>query len=206
MIEKIKNFKYIEVVAALLLTLIFFIFFNIFFQLKYEQIDDFTMMSIISSANGNYSLYAIFIHPVICGIIILLYKTGICLNWYSIFMLLIQFISFCTIGTFLIKKHKIKGILLYIIFMIFFYSKLMYNLQFTSIAAISEIAGIIAIIHKREKASIWGIILIAIGAMIRFKTIFLTIPYLVIYFAYISIKNKKLYNVKTWIVLTLAIL
>lgn len=74
-ILKITNRKYFELIVIVLINLIFFIICNTLFEFKYEQVDDFIIMNLISKSDGLYSLYGVQIHPVICGFIILLYKT-----------------------------------------------------------------------------------------------------------------------------------
>lgn len=194
--EAIKKRK--ELIIAITITLIFFVIFNIFFQLKYEEIDDFVMMNLISAADGNYSIYGIFIHPMICTIIMLLFKTSININWYTIVILAIQFASFSAIGTILIKKNKKTGVILYLFLILVIYSKLLLYIQFTSTSALALIAGVILIIYSKEiqeyknKYFIYGLIFIAIGAMLRFSSCIMTIPFLGIYYIYDMIKNKKI--------------
>ena len=50
---------------------------------------------------------------IICGIIILLYKTAIDINWYTVFLLIMQFISFTIIGTVFTKKNKKQDFFLF---------------------------------------------------------------------------------------------
>lgn len=200
-IEKLKNWKYINVVIAIIINLIIFIFVNVFSQLKYEQVDDFMMMNLISASDGNFSLYGVFMHPLICGMIILLFKTGININWYSVFMLFLQFISFTVIGSILLEKHKKKGVFLYIIFATIFYTRLLINIQFTTVAAICITAGILLVIYREKRISVMGLALIAIGAMIRFDTLILTLPFLFIYYCFIGIKNKEIFNLKNVLII-----
>lgn len=194
--EQIKKRK--ELIISIIITLVFFIIFNMVFQLRYEEVDDFVMMTLISGADSDYSIYGIFIHPLLCTIIMLLFKTGISINWYTIVILLIQFASFTAIGTVLIKKNDKIGAILYLFLISVIYSKLLLYIQFTSTAALALTAGIILIIYSREKEEsknkffIYGLIFIAIGSMLRFNSYITTMPYLVIYYIYDMIKNKKI--------------
>lgn len=72
---KIVNKKYFELIVIFFINIIFFIICNNLFEFKYEQVDDFIIMNLISKSDGLYSIYGVQIHPIICGFIILLYKT-----------------------------------------------------------------------------------------------------------------------------------
>lgn len=72
---KIVNKKYFELIVIFFINIIFFIICNNLFEFKYEQVDDFIIMNLISKSDGLYSIYGVQMHPVICGFIILLYKT-----------------------------------------------------------------------------------------------------------------------------------
>lgn len=184
------------------INLSFFILFNTLFQIKYEQVDDFIIMNLISGSDGFYTIFGVCIHPFICAIIMLLFKTGININWYSIVLLVLQFCSFTIIGTVLIRKNKKIGIITYILFMLIYYSKMLMYIQYTSIAAMCIIAGVVSIIYfmdnmKQNKIFfIVGIISIIIGTMLRMNTIIITIPFLAIYVLYYVIKNKQYFYLK----------
>ena len=200
--EKLKKMLLNSNTHIILITLAFFLIFNLFFQIKYEQVDDLGIMNLISGSDGHYSIYGVFIHPVLCTIILLLFKTGININWYSIVLLVIQFISFTIIGIVLTKKSKKLGIFLYIIFMLIYYSKMLYYLQYTSIAALAMTAGILAILYfidnmeNNKKFFITGIIFVVIGTMLRQKSIIITLPFLILYVLYYIIINKKKIYIK----------
>ena len=86
--EKAKKFlenKYFGVILVTIINIVFFVVCNKLFTFKYEQVDDFIIMNLISKMDGSYSVYGVQMHPIICGIIILLYKTTININWYTIF-------------------------------------------------------------------------------------------------------------------------
>ena len=71
--DKIKDLlknKYFDFIIIILINIIFFCTFNYLYQPKYEQVDDFIIMNLISKMDGNYSIYGIHMHPVICIIII----------------------------------------------------------------------------------------------------------------------------------------
>ena len=194
-LKKVVDSKYFIPCFVIAINTIFFIICNIVFELRYETLDDFTIMKIISKLDGTYSIYSVYIHPLLSFIIMLLYKTGISINWYTITMLLIQFISFTTIGIILLNKDKKIGTIFYLLIIIVFYAKILCIINYTSVAAVAILAGIIALMYSLDKNSkkskIIGFILLTIGIMSRKESFMIVIPFYIIYSIYYSIKNKN---------------
>ena len=191
-ISEIINKKYFIPIFVILLNTVFFILFNIFLQPRYETIDDFIMMKIISKLDGNYSIYGIFIHPALCTIIMMLYKTGINVNWYSIFFFIMQFISFTVIGITLMKNNKKYGLIYYFIIIFTIYPRILLSMNFTSTATIIMASGfVILMCEKNKKTMALGYLLILIGVMLRWKTIIFTFPFYIIYSFYYMLFEKK---------------
>ena len=143
------------------------------------------------------------IHPLICAIIILLYKIGININWYTIFMLGMQFISFTIIGTIFVNKNKTFGILLYTSFIFIIYSKLLSYIQYTTVSMLCIASGLILLIDSLKDIKVINklkfviaILMIIIGCMIRFSTIIIALPFMVIYFICKLIKEKDIKVIK----------
>lgn len=149
-IRKIIDSKYFNCIFIISINLVFFIICNMIFQLRYETVDDFTIMKIISKLDGTYSCYSIYIHPILSFFIMLLYKTGININWYTVFILLLQFISFSLIGTILLNKNKRIGSVFYLMIMSTMYCNLLLIINYTSVAAIVILSGIISILYYLE--------------------------------------------------------
>lgn len=212
-INKILNSKYFEVILSILINMIFFLACHILFTPQYEQVDDFIIMTLISKADGMYTIYGVQIHPIICAIIILLYKTGININWYTIFLLAMQFISFTIIGTIFIKKNKTLGIPIYIVFVLAIYTKMLIYIQYTTVSMLCIASGFLILIYymrnikNTSKVSlILANIMIAVGAMIRFSTILIFIPFAFIYFIFKLIKDRDFKVIKIGLIITLSIL
>lgn len=212
-VQKVLDSKYFELMLVVIINIVFFIICNKLFTPKYEQVDDFIIMNLISKMDGNYSLYGIQMHPIICGIIILLYKTTININWYTVFMLFMQFVSFTIIGTVFINKNRKIGILAYIAFVFMIYSKMLSYIQYTTVSMLCIVSGFILLMHTIKKIEtiskpriIISILIILIGCMIRFSTIIIAAPFIVIYFICKLIKEKKLKVVGIALVLIVAIL
>ena len=200
--EIIEN-KYFIPIFVISVNLIFFLICNLVFELRYETIDDFNIINIISKLDGTYNFYAVYIHPVLSYIIMLLYKTGVNINWYTIFMLCLQFLSFTTIGIILLKKNRKIGIISYIFIILTIYMRILVLINYTSVAAITILAGVISIIYyietSNKKTNILGLILIAVGTMLRWKSIIIVLPFYIVYMIYDIIKNKKYISIKMFI-------
>ena len=195
-IKEIINSKYFNFIFIISINLIFFIICNMIFQLRYETVDDFTIMKIISKLDGTYSYYSIYIHPVLTFFIMLLYKTGININWYTFLLLTLQFISFSLIGIILLNKNKRTGTLFYLMIILTLWSNLLLTINYTSVAAILILSGIISILYylesNRKRYRNIGLILITIGTMLRWKSIIISLPFYIIYVVICAI--KKQYN------------
>ena len=207
-IVEISNKKYFVPIFVVAINFLFFIICNKIFELRYETVDDFTIAKIISALDGHYSIYGVYIHPVICFFIMMLYKTGININWYTVFLLVIQFISFSAIGIVLVQRNKKSGIGLYLILIFIYYSRLLVIINYTTIAATAIVAGIIVLLqYKNKKQKLFGYILLIIGIMLRTKAIALVIPFYIIYiiFNLIEKRNLKLNSVISIVLLFLVI-
>lgn len=209
-VNKLVNSKYFISCFVIVINFIFFIICNFIFEPRYETVDDFTIMKIISKLDGTYSFYSIYIHPILSFIIMLLYKTGININWYTIFLLALQFISFTIIGIIMLNKNKKIGALCYLGILTAIYSNLLLVINYTSIAAIGVLAGIILLIYYHEydikKYKVIGLILITVGTMLRWKSAIISLPFYIVYTIYFTVKNKDFKILKNLIIITLIIL
>ena len=191
-IKEISNYKYFVPIFVVIVNLIFFIICNLIFELKYETVDDFMMMKLISKVDGEYSIYGVFIHPVICALVMFLFKTGINVNWYTVFLLAMQFVAFCTIGINLINKNKKYGICFYLVIISLIYPQILTAINFTSTATVVLIAGVSTIMFDAKKSfRILGYCLISIGLMLRWATLALVIPFYIIYSIYNVISKRE---------------
>ena len=194
------NNKYFIPIIIILTTIVFFLIINLIFEPRYETIDDFMMMNIISKSDGTYSFYSVYIHPFFSFLIMLLYKTGLNINCYTFSMLLVQFISFVTIGIILMNKNKKIGFICYLFIIFIIYSRILLIINFTGIATSAIIAGITSLMfsieHGSKRLKIWGLILIVIGVMIRWHAIIIVLPFYIVYSIYNYIKYKRIQPIK----------
>ena len=91
---------------VIVINLIIFSIANIFFNIKYEQVDDFIIYNLYSGLDGTYNFHGVYIHPILCILIGLFFRIAPQINWHTIFLLLMQFICFTTIGYIILQKHK----------------------------------------------------------------------------------------------------
>ena len=72
----------------------------------YETIDDYMIQEICAGYYGEYNQYIIQMNVLIGKFLVYLFKIVSNVNWYFLFLIVLQFISFTTIGSYIIK---IKG-------------------------------------------------------------------------------------------------
>lgn len=179
-----------KLLIVVLINLVIFGITNIMFNIKYEQVDDFIIYNLYSGLDGTYNMHGIYIHPVICIILSLLFRIIPQINWHSIFLLSMQFICFTLIGYTILKKHNNGiSIVLYTIFASIFYSTLLMLIQYTSVAALLILTSFILLIdmieQKENKSKMYKLLIISLftlGIMTRMQSLLIIIPFMGIYF------------------------
>lgn len=180
---------------VMVINLLIFSITNIFFNIKYEQVDDFIIYNLYSGLDGTYNFHGVYIHPILCILIGLFFRIAPQINWHTIFLLLMQFICFTTIGYIILQKHKTPlSILIYTIFASIFYTTLLLLIQYTSVAALLILTAFFITIYnienKSKKWTILAILLYAIGIMTRMQSLLIIVPFMGIYLLYYLIKYK----------------
>ena len=178
-----------------------FVIANILYSLKYEQIDDMIMYGLYSGLDGTYNIHGVYIHPVICFILSILFRICPSINWHTIFLLLMQFICFTTIGTILVNKNNSKfSYIAYSVFASVCYVSLLLLIQYTSVSALLIATAFFIIFdiiereQKNTKKLLFSIVLFTIGIMTRMQSLLIIAPFFAIYFVYKLanfIKNKN---------------
>ena len=181
----------------ILINLIIFSIVNTVFDIKYEQVDDFIIYNLYSGLDGTYNFHGVYIHPVICILVGLLFRIIPTINWHSIYLLLMQFICFTIIGYIIVKKQKNEiSILIYTLFASIFYTALLLLIQYTSVAALLILTAFFIIINeidKQNKTKKWIILsslLYLLGIMTRMQSLLIIVPFFVIYLIYYLVKYK----------------
>ena len=180
---------------VMVINLLIFSITNIFFNIKYEQVDDFIIYNLYSGLDGTYNFHGVYIHPILCILIGLFFRIVPQINWHTIFLLLMQFICFTIIGYIILQKHKTPlSILIYTIFASIFYTALLLLIQYTSVAALLILTAFFITIYNIEnKSKRWTILagfLYAIGIMTRMQSLLIIVPFMGIYLLYYLIKYK----------------
>ena len=180
---------------VMVINLLIFSIANIFFNIKYEQVDDFIIYNLYSGLDGTYNFHGVYIHPILCILIGLFFKIAPQINWHTIFLLLMQFICFTIIGYIILQKHKTPlSILIYTIFASIFYTALLLLIQYTSVAALLILTAFFITIdnieNKNKKWTILAGVLYAIGIMTRMQSLLIIVPFMGIYLLYYLIKYK----------------
>lgn len=221
MLEKLKKFKNSNLFIVILINLIIFGLVNIMFDIKYEQVDDFIIYNLYSGLDGTYNIHGIYIHPLICMLLSMLFRIIPQINWHTIFLLSMQFICFTIIGNRILKKHKNPvSIIMYIVFAGVFYTTLLLLIQYTSVAALLILTAFFIIVDEFEsrketqkenreisvgkneentqeenkqsrKSIILASILFAIGIMTRMQSLMIIAPFFLLYAIYNLIIWKK---------------
>ncbi len=182
-------------VLVIVINLLIFSITNIFFNIKYEQVDDFIIYNLYSGLDGTYNFHGVYIHPILCILIGLFFKIASQINWHSIFLLLSQFICFTIIGYIILKKHKTPlSILIYTIFASIFYTALLLLIQYTSVAALLILTAFFITIdnieNKSKKWTILSTVLYVIGIMTRMQSLLIIAPFMGVYLLYFLVKYK----------------
>ena len=180
---------------VMVINLLIFSIANIFFNIKYEQVDDFIIYNLYSGLDGTYNFHGVYIHPILCILIGLFFRIVPQINWHTIFLLLMQFICFTIIGYIILQKHKTPlSILIYTIFASIFYTALLLLIQYTSVAALLILTAFFITIYNIEnKSKKWTIlagVLYAIGIMTRMQSLLIIVPFMGIYLLYYLVKYK----------------
>lgn len=180
---------------VMVINLLIFSIANIFFNIKYEQVDDFIIYNLYSGLDGTYNFHGVYIHPILCILIGIFFKIAPQINWHTIFLLLMQFICFTIIGYIILQKHKTPlSILIYTIFASIFYTALLLLIQYTSVAALLILTAFFITIYnienKSKKWTILAVLLYAIGIMTRMQSLLIIVPFMGIYLLYYLIKYK----------------
>ena len=178
-----------DTIIVICINIVIFYLVNLFFDIKYEEVDDFIIYNLYSGLDGTYSFYGIYIHPFLCAILGVLFRIVSTINWHTIFLMSMEFICFTIIGNIFIKKHNSSrtSIVVYSIFAAVFHTTLLLLLQYTSIATLLMATALYMLLQEieSEKSKYYKVTYLAlftIGAMLRLQSLLICIPYFLIYF------------------------
>lgn len=173
----------------------------IFFVPQYEMPDDYGMNAIVNGVFGQYDNHTIFIHMWLSNIIVGLNRAFEGINWYSILQYGSVFGACCSLCYVLIRRDNKRGSIVSCIVMATCSAQLYVHPQFTKTAGVVTIIGILLIIVG-EKLQIFGVLLVILGAMWRWRGWFFW-PALMIPFGIVEILKNVLGGQSTKIKQTL---
>ena len=177
---------------ALLLNITALIIRLIFFEIKYEVSDDYMTDAVLSGAFGNgYDPHLLFGNIILGYILVFFYKLIPSISFYFVLLVALAFVS-VTVVLYLLFKKKINLVTfcLAVVFLSCFTDDLYVLIQFTKVSAVAGIAGGLLVLNglwNEEKKLRWiisGSVLMILGTLVRFDTIFLFGIFLVISFIF----------------------
>lgn len=171
------------------------------FPACYKQNDDVFMSWIASGVgvpSGLPNEHLVFIHYYIGIFLSNMYLLLPNIEWYSLLLVLIHFISFNVLVFCLINASKEKWIKL--MFLLIFYAfefRILFWLQFTTTAAIAATAGLLLCIKFNKKSIVLGVILFLVGLLLRYHAAMLvgliSAIYIVLFYRKLELKLKRIY-------------
>lgn len=199
--KKINDFvKRHPIYSALIINFVFLIAVLLFCDMKYEVSDDFVMDTILSGAYGTkYDAHLLFSNMILGYGLKLLYMIFPVVSWYFVMHIVLCFMSLTVISAILLcKKSDVWGIFFAILFVSFFSDDLYLLVQFTKTAAVCIMAGGLLLLYsywnlkskKKYIVGAFGIILCLTGAMVRSACINMVLPFLVLIYVGILIKQR----------------
>lgn len=147
----------------------------VFLHPYYGSNDEFTLASIASGAYGSMSWYFIYLHSGLGWLIKLFYLLIPSLNWYTIIMYAMIFLSLTAIGFVWIERSERTGTILAVLLIMASLQPLYVEMQYTKTAAAVTAAGYVLLLGQRnEKGKVLryvpGILLLLLGSWIRFES------------------------------------
>lgn len=204
--EKMKNRKKL-ILYVLAFNAFFLLICLLFFHPHFETNDDYALVSIVAGAMGKPSEYTVFIHVLIGKLLAGLFSIAPAFNWYTFFMYLVTFVSVNAVTLVLAEKKRGISYILCFAFATFFAYDCYVNVQFTKVAGIATLAGLVVLWFTYTSKKHWGFYIagglwIVLGSMIRFSAFSMVAcvaaSFLILDLirGYISSKDKKKFAVK----------
>lgn len=143
----------------------------LFLHPYYGSNDEFSLAAIASGAYGSYTHFFIYIHSGFAWILKAFYLLAPGLNWYTLVMYGMIFLSLTAIGFTWIGQNKRTGLALSIMLSLCSLWPLYVEMQYTKTAAVVTAAGYALLLvggEKRLKKAA-GIVFLLLGSWIRFE-------------------------------------
>lgn len=189
----LKYFKAHKLLIAFLYSSLLMGLAILFLPIRFEENDDIVML-LLASGNytGNFESNLIFINPIYGAVVSSLYRFSKGIEWYTLLFLLFHLVSFSVLIHKIIKLtlKPIFVISLVILFSVLELNFLMY-LQFTTVAIMMSVAGVILYHREKRIQSIFSFLMILFAAFIRPEVTLLILIFVLPYFIYTSFRFKS---------------
>lgn len=169
----------VDVLITFIINLIFFVAYTCFFELLQEANDDASMSFILEGAYGEYSPYAIFSHVWWGKLVVFMNQLIPQVKWYFVLMYGFMFMAYNALTYSLLRVQGRKiGTISSAVLLLFCGYQTYVHFQFTRVAAIAGVAGVILLFYAIEHATdkferrvtlVVGAILAIWSSMIRFQ-------------------------------------
>jgi hypothetical protein len=194
MFNKIRQYivehKFLSLLFA---NCLFFIVAAYLLPIRFEENDDVIMLLFASGKyTGTPEAHLVFINYIYGHVLKFLYSERPGIEWYSVLFALINIISITVISWSILNKRQQNFYV--IIFLAIFYLleiRFIELFQFTTIAAICALAGIILIICNKNYQRTTGSVLFILASLIRFDAAFLVLLIISPVFLQFVFINKK---------------
>jgi len=169
--ERVKlTFKFWSILGLMAMILIWFL------PWRFQVNDDVIMMWLVSGAyTGEPESYAVFIHPLLSWFFSILYTNIPEFNWYGAFWFSVIYFSYLLI-TYSIQKTAFSKFekVVFTLFFLILCLHLCYFLQFTLVAGISGLAGLLFLFSQKNNNSlaiyIFGLLAILVSILVRWES------------------------------------
>ena len=189
----LKHFKGHKILIAFLYSILLMGLAILFLPIRFEENDDVVML-LLASGNytGNFESNLIFINPIYGAVVSSLYHLSKEIEWYTLLFLLFHVLSFTVV------IHKLITLILqpiFIISLVILFSVLELNflmyLQFTTVAIMLTVAGVILYHKEKRIQSIFSFLMILFAAFIRPEVTLLILIFVLPYFIYTTFRLKS---------------
>jgi len=189
--QHIVEHKFLSLLFA---NCLFFIIAACLLPIRFEENDDVIMLLFASGKyTGTPEAHLVFINYIYGHVLKFLYSESPEIEWYSVLFALINIISLSVISWSILVKKRQQNLYV-IVFLIIFYLleiRFIELFQFTTIAAICALAGIILILFNKNYQRAAGTILFILASLIRFDAAFLVLLIMSpVFLQFVFVKKK----------------
>lgn len=203
--------KYRAGVCAIGVNVLFFLLCMCFSHMQFGTNDDRDISNLLANVYGGEDGYYIaFVNVFLCKAFASLYKvTNNVINWYVVISVGISFIALTLVSYMIINRTKRFpiGVGLTIVMLATLCESHYVIFQFTQNAALYAAAGVMLLVDmlqcKHRKETVWrgiaGGVMILLGSMLRFQSLYFTVPYLAMFTGYELLLGRNGIRLSQWI-------